>query len=374
MTEMNTPSEVQSGHTRPSRPFGFWFTPPGAVMLLVLFVVGVLLVWLLARPIALFILSVAIAAALAPLVYITDNRILRVLIIFLIILTLLALIGVFFWIIIPVFSEQVMQAAERLPEWISQLEETFTQWEWFQPSQLLSMLENQIANIGTGLLSVPLTLASVLIDIVFILVVAIYLLIEAPKLRRFVLSLFPRKRRADVSAILTHVVESMGGYIRGTVITALLVGLITYFGLLIIGVSYPLMLATLAAIFEVIPTIGPVIAAIPMVFFALQESLTTALIVIVFVIVLQQLESNVILPNVMRTQVSISPLLVLLAVIAGGSVGGLLGILAAIPLAAGLTVIVREVIAPAIRRRTGAADEPVLEEEEKEKAADEEQD
>lgn len=348
---------------RQGEPFGFWFTRPGAVILFVLLVVGMALIWLFARPLALVILSVAIAAALSPLVYLTDNRILRVLIILLIILVLLALLGVFSWIIIPIFIEQVSQAIDRLPTWIDQLEDTFSQMQWVQPAALLEMLENQLSNIGSSLLSVPLTLANIILDVVFTLVVTVYLLIEAPRMRRFVLSLFPGERRKNVSGVLNHIASSMGGYVRGTAITALLVGLITYVGLLIIGVNYPLMLGTLAAMLEVIPTIGPIIAAIPMIFFALQESLTTALIVLVFVIVLQQLESNIILPNIMRTQITISPLTVVLAIIAGGSIGGLLGVLAAIPLAAGLTVIVREVIAPAIRRRTGAADEAVESEE-----------
>lgn len=351
------------------RPFGFWFTPPGAILLFVLLVIGAVLVWLLARQLALFVLSVTIAAALSPLVYATRNRILRVLIFTGIVLGLCGLVSVFFWFIVPVFIDQVSQLIDRAPELIDQLQSAIDRLPIGPPVRVLEMLESQIANIGTGLLSVPLTLVSAALDGVFLLVVTVYLLLEAPRIRRLTLSLFPLGQRAKVSSLLSHIVESMGGYVRGMLLSGLIIGVITYLGLLIIGVDYPLLLGVLAGILEAVPTIGPVIAAFPMVFFALQESLSTALITLVFVILLQQLEGNIVVPNIMRTQVAISPLAVVLAIFAGGAIGGLLGILVAVPLTAGLSVVLRELIVPAIRRRTGA-DEETIEPEEPEAEAE----
>lgn len=346
------------------RPFGFWFTPPGAVLLLALLVLVALLVWLLARQIALFILSVTIAAALSPLVYSTRNRVLRVLIFTGIMLGLCGLIGVFFWFIVPVFTDQVSQLIERAPQLIDEIQAAIDRLPIGQPVRLLEMLESQIANIGTGLLTVPLTLVSALLDGVFLLVVTVYLLLEAPRIRSLTLSLFPLEQRSKVSTLLSHIVESMGGYVRGMLLSGVIIGVLTYIGLLIIGVDYPLLLGVLAGVLEAVPTIGPVIAAFPMVFFALQESFTTGLITLAFVILLQQLEGNIVVPNIMRSQVSISPLAVVLAIFAGGSIGGFLGILVAVPLTAGLSVVLRELIVPAIRRRTGAADDDVEAEEE----------
>ncbi|HZW03916.1 MAG TPA: AI-2E family transporter, partial [Anaerolineaceae bacterium] len=294
-----------------------------------------------------------------PLVYVTKHRILRVLIFTGILLGLCGLVGIFVWIIVPVFIDQGSQVIDRLPELIDQLQQSVDRLPFGQPVQLLEMLQSQISNIGSGLLSVPLTLVSAALDGIFMLVVTVYLLLEAPRIRRFALSLFPLEQRNTVSTVLNHIVESMGGYVRGMVLSGLIIGVITYLGLLIIGVDYPLLLGVLAGLLEVIPTLGPVIAAIPMVFFALQDSVTKAVITLVFVVLLQQLEGNIVVPNIMRTQVSVSPLAIVLAIFAGGAIAGLLGVLVAVPLIAGITVVIREVVVPAIQRRTGAARDPI---------------
>jgi predicted PurR-regulated permease PerM len=134
----------------------------------------------------------------------------------------------------------------------------------------------------------------------------------------------------------------------------LAVGVITYIGLSIIGVQYALVLSLFAGIMEFAPVIGPIIAAIPMLAIALLASPTQFLIVLIFVIILQQVESALLTPNIMKSQTEASPLLVILALVAGHSVGGLLGALVAIPLAASLRVLVTRVIAPGIRRWSGA--------------------
>jgi predicted PurR-regulated permease PerM len=112
-------------------------------------------------------------------------------------------------------------------------------------------------------------------------------------------------------------------------------------------------LGLIAGTLEFIPVIGPIIGAVPMVLIALLQSPAKALIALVFAIALHQLESGILVPNIMRTQTSISPLLVLLALTAGLSIGGVFGALVAIPLTAALRVLIIELVFPAIRHRTG---------------------
>ncbi len=148
----------------------------------------------------------------------------------------------------------------------------------------------------------------------------------------------------------------MGGYIRGAVIDGVIIGVATYIGLLLIGINYPLMLSLIAALLETIPVIGPIIAAIPMLCVALLQSTTKFLITFVFVVCLHQVESNIVLPNIMYRQTEISPMLVLLALLGGWSVGGAVGMVIAIPLAAAARVFVIELIAPVLRHDTGSPD------------------
>jgi predicted PurR-regulated permease PerM len=160
--------------------------------------------------------------------------------------------------------------------------------------------------------------------------------------------------------------EAMGGYIRGVFIDSLLVGIITYIGLLIIGLDYPLVLAVLSGVLEIIPVIGPLLAGAAMVLVAILQAPDLVLIVLIFAVVLQQVESNIIVPNIMRGQAEVSPVLTILAIIAGERIGGVIGALIAIPLAAALRVFVVEVVAPIIRRRTGAWRSSGAEEEDRE--------
>jgi predicted PurR-regulated permease PerM len=135
----------------------------------------------------------------------------------------------------------------------------------------------------------------------------------------------------------------------------MIIATLYFIGLTIFGIPFALALALFAGLMEFIPVIGPTLAAIPMVALALAESPTRALIVLAFVLAMQQFESNVIMPNVVRSQTEVSPLLALLSLFAGVSLGGLLGALVAIPLAAAARVFFVQVIAPGIRRWTGAA-------------------
>ena len=321
---------------------------------------GIGLLWalmLFAWPLALLILGLSIATALAPVVSWLERWIPRagaILIVYLILLLILIGIG---WIVFPPLVVQVQDAAESLPQLIEQARERLTQftpWQNLNDIPLAETVASQLGNASSSLVMLPVRFFASLFDLVVIIFISLYSLIVAPQARQFALSLFPPGRRERVDDVLAGMSQAMGGYIRGVVIDSLIVGVLTYVGLALIGVDFALVLAILAGILEIIPFVGPVIAGVAIVAVALLQSPTTALITLVFIVILQQIESNILVPNIMRSQTEISPLLTILALVAGHSIGGLLGALIAIPVAAAVRVFVHEVIAPAIRRWTGA--------------------
>jgi predicted PurR-regulated permease PerM len=143
----------------------------------------------------------------------------------------------------------------------------------------------------------------------------------------------------------------MGGYVRGVVIDALIVGLLATAGLWLIGYEYAVVAGLISAIGELFPVIGPVLAAVPIVLVALLDSPRQAIIVLVFYILLQQVEGQILTPLVMKSQTDVPEVLVLFALVSGAAVAGLLGALVAIPAAAAARVIVVDALAPALRRR-----------------------
>lgn len=328
-----------------------------AVAVTVAIVAAVLILaalWLFARTLALLALAIAIAAALVPLVAWLEKRMPRTLAVLLVYLGILVIFVIIGWIIFPPIFAQAQEIALIAPDLISQVERLYEQ---YAPVGEVPFVERLLEQLGQGigrLVAVPLGLASGVVDLVLILFVSLYTLIEAPRMRRFALSLFPVESRPQVDHVLNSMAQAMGGFIRGAVITAIIIGVVTSIGLSIIGIPFPLVLGLIAGVLELLPYIGPIIAAVPMLIVALLQSPTQALIVLIFFVILQQLESNVLVPNIMKTQTEISPLLSIIAIVAGASLGGILGALVAIPIAAALRVFVREVAAPMVRRQTGA--------------------
>jgi predicted PurR-regulated permease PerM len=123
-------------------------------------------------------------------------------------------------------------------------------------------------------------------------------------------------------------------------------------------------LSLFAGLMEIIPAVGPIVAAVPVILVALLQSPTQALFALIFMLGIHQFEGNIVFPNVMRSQTSISPLLVLVALLSGYAIGGALGALTAIPVVAVTRIFLLQVVAPAIRRQTGAPEQQVEEPEE----------
>jgi predicted PurR-regulated permease PerM len=190
---------------------------------------------------------------------------------------------------------------------------------------------------------------------VVILITSLYLMLWADRIRAFVLSLFAGETRAQVEAVGLEMVQVAGGYARGVGFNMLLVSTVTTIGLSLIGIPYALLLGIFAGIMETLPTIGSIIAAVPILVIALLQSPGTAIVTLVFVLAVQQIQGNLISPNVMKEQAHTPQFLVPLALIAGASVGGVLGALIAVPLLAMIRVLLLRVVAPFIRRQTGAA-------------------
>jgi predicted PurR-regulated permease PerM len=348
------PQEDSFTRSVSSRPLSWGWTAAAGVVAIIAAVIFLAVLWLLGRTLALLALGFTIAAALAPLVGWLERHMPRTLAVVLVYLAIFGIFVLIGGIIFPPIFAQAQELAMGAPELIAQAEQLYEEYAPLGEVPIIQQLVEQLGQISGRLVAVPLGLASGLFDLVLILFVSLYTLVEAPRMRRFALSLFPEERRDRVDHVLNSMAQAMGGFIRGAVITAIIIGTVTSIALSIIGIPFPLVLGMIAGVLELLPYVGPIIASIPMLILALLQSPTQALIVLVFFIILQQIESNILVPNIMKTQTEISPLMSIAAIVAGVSLGGLLGALVAIPIAAALRVFVREVAAPMVRRQTGA--------------------
>lgn len=311
-------------------------------------------IWTLARPLALLILGLAIAAALAsPVAWLSRlfPRLLSIIVVYLFIVAVVIGLG---WLAVPPLIAQIQEFNESIPATFEWLQGRIEQVGLLDIEPLLQSALDSLSSIGGEILALPLVVSDTILDILLVFFLSIYSLVTAPAARDFIQSLTPETRRADVQHILDEMVEGMGGYLRGTFIIGLFVGIFSYLGLRFIGVPYPVVLGVVAGVLEVVPVIGTTISLIVVTGAALTVSASTALLTFSFMVVMQLVEGNILFPNIVGRQTHSSPLLSMFAFFAGISVGGILGGLISVPLAAAIRVILIETVAPAVRRWTGA--------------------
>lgn len=317
------------------------------------------IIWLFARPLALLVLAIVIAEALAPIVDWLCRRMPRTVAVIIVYLAIFLALAILAWFVLAPLIDQAQDLGASLMGLIDQAQEWIAEGDrMIGAIPLTETLLAQLEGLGGVVAGLPIMLASSLIEIILVVFLSIYWLLAQPGIQRFFLSLFPDNRREAALDIFTAMGQTMGGYVRGVAIVMIILGAMTYIGLALIGVEYALVLGVMTGLLEVIPILGAIMAGVIVVSVTLLQSFNLALITLVFFVFIQQFEGNILVPNVMRTQTDIPALLVLIALVAGGSVGGLLGALVAIPLAGALRVLVVRVLAPTLRRWVGAT-EPV---------------
>lgn len=200
---------------------------------------------------------------------------------------------------------------------------------WGQPEG------SEVAALGLGFLRVVGGTLTVL-------VMAFYMLLAPPRPVRWVAWLFPSEQRARLDLAATRMGQRFQRWLRAQVILSAVVGLASFAGLLALGIPYPHLLALVAAVGELLPTFGPILAAIPAVLVAMFLSTEAVLSVIVLAVGIQFLENYVLVPKIMREVVGLSPLATIIGLIAGFELFGVAGALLAVPIIAALEILVPE--------------------------------
>jgi predicted PurR-regulated permease PerM len=180
------------------------------------------------------------------------------------------------------------------------------------------------------------------LNVIFVLFMALYLTVDGPSMRDYLLVFLPANRRERARRIVANITSRLGLWVAGQLIVCVIVGVGAGVALALIGVPAAALQALIWAICVVIPGIGPFISAAPTILLGFSVGPTTGILATIFAIVWSQLENNVLIPRVMDRAVKLNPLVVLVAVLVGHELLGVAGALFAIPLAAALAVFVDE--------------------------------
>lgn len=268
-----------------------------------------------------------------------------ILVIYLTLVSVLVAIGIS---IIPPLVAQARQLWAELPGAI----EASQQWlvERGLLSRPITVSEAVLQTPVPGSDAVGTVLAAIwgvvggVFGLVTILIVAFYLLVDSESIVQTFVRLFPRSRRRRVIEACRRVTTKVSAWLAGQALLAGIIGATAALGLWLMGVPYFYVLALIAAIGEMIPIVGPILAAVPAVVVALTVSPALGLGVAVFFILQQQFENHVLVPKVMERQVGISAVVVIVSLLVGGTLLGIMGAILAVPTAAILQVVFEELV------------------------------
>ncbi|USG64053.1 AI-2E family transporter [Brevibacillus ruminantium] len=335
-----------------------------AIWLVVLLIIGNLL-WLL-RPVVTvwfrllgeillpFIVGLLIAYILHPIVELLEKRrVPRMIAVLLIYACFVLLITIAVVNAIPIFTKQLIELSDDLPRLTEWYHKWMSEWEahkYFLPDSIshgvdrvIVQSHEKMSHSITQFVHNARNTIGKLLGFAVVPFVAFYLLKDMKDLHRTGMSIIPARYRKQVLAVLRDVNESLGNYIHGQMLVALIVGVCAYIGYWLIGMPYPFVLASMVCLTNVIPYIGPIIGAAPAIVVSLTISVKMALLVLAVNGIIQILEGNILSPNVVGRSLQLHPLLIIMALLTGEALGGIVGLIVAVPILAVCKVVISRI-------------------------------
>ena len=294
-------------------------------------------------------IALIIAAAILPAARLGERhrvpRGLTVLVVYVAVAGVFTLMGRLLW---PALSEQAQQFMEQLPRmienvkgWVGDIEYYIGRWGFATPTPKADNLQAILGPLLANTARVTAGAVGVVFGVLAVLVVAAYLVMDARHVGQWLLSLVPPSGRPTALLLTGPVLERIGGYVRGQLVSSVFVGILIAIGLSLVGVRYALLIGALAAVFNIVPFVGATLAAVLAVLAGLNDSIVRAALALAIMIGAQTVEGKLLAPHFVGRATGLHPLAVLLALLAGAHLAGLIGALVAVPLLAAAWEIVR---------------------------------
>ena len=337
----------------------------------VIFLLVLAFLYMVREAIVLIFIALVMGSALDPFVdWMQKHKIPRGVGLIFLYIILFAILSSSVILIIPPITTELKLIANDFPHYYSKVVEGFN-YLTTNRSQIdvadqmqgsIGALTSNLSQTASGIFSTVIDIFGGLFSFVLVLVITFYFTVEEDAIKRFVKSVSPVDNQPYLMNLINRIQTRLGYWLRGQLILCLVIFSLTFIGLTSLGVDYALVLAMIAGLTEVIPYLGPIIGATPAVFLALAQSPLKALIVVLMFVIIQQIEAHIIVPKVMSKSVGINPLIVIIVMLVGGKLGGIPGIILAVPVASGLSVFLEDVFS----HREGT---PLIEETEKKDAS-----
>jgi len=300
-------------------------------------------VWLLVFTALIFAAAILPAARLGERYHVP--RAITVLFVYLAVAGLFGLMGRLVW---PLLSEQGRQFMEQLPQliqnmhgWGSDIEAFLGRWGVPMPTPKTDTLPAMLGTVLANTFRVTAGAVGALVGLFAIVVIAAYFVIDADRIGAVLLTMLPREQRPVAATLAVPVLDRIGGYVRGQLVSSFFLGAVIAIILALLGVRYSLLIGALAAVLNIVPFVGVTVAGVLAVLSALNQSVSLAVFVFVAMMVVQAIEGKFLAPHFVGHATGLHPLAVLLALLLGIHLAGLIGALVAVSAVAGLWEIIR---------------------------------
>ena len=298
----------------------------------------VLLAWVLylARDvIAALLLAIVISSAFDPVVsFLERKRIPRILGTILIYLVTIVALSLMFYAIFPIVLQEFSNLINFSGQFLGSV------FKNIDIEGVVRALSQNLDRISTFLFSGKISLAGLTsrflggaVFAVSVFVLSFYLTIGRDGVEKFLTAILPSTYEAKALHIYKRVSRKIGRWLTGQLFISLIVGIVVFVGLLLLGVKYSLFLGIIAAVAELVPFVGPIFTGSLAVLIGLGSSFSLGIYVFILFVLIQQLENHVLLPAVMRYTTALNPVVVLTALLIGGDVFGVVGLVLAVPIA-----------------------------------------
>ena len=326
-------------------------------LFLFLFVVSIAAIWVALTEFQSFSLpflfSILLTFLLDPLVgYLESKGFSRTKATFVVFVVILLVFVITIWLLFPILLEQIKTIQEQLQgDYIKErfsiiiqdLEQNFT---FLEGKDLNQKVGPALETVSEQMLNFALSLFSALSNVVIIPFITFFILIDGPGMKKGIIARVPNRYFEMVLNLFHKIEQQLGGYIRGQMIDAFWIGLLSVIALYIIGVDYYFFIGAIAGLANMIPYLGPIVGAVPAILVSLMQdpSFSPILMIIIAFAVIQLIDNVVISPLVVAKSVNIHPLVVIIVIFIGERLLGVLGMLIAVPVTGILNVIVKETI------------------------------
>jgi predicted PurR-regulated permease PerM len=321
-----------------------------SILRVIFIVLGLYFLFLIREVLLMFFVALIIAAAVdGPVDWLAKHRVRRGFGVAIVYVLISVLLAIFSYLVFPTLAGQLKNLAFNLPDLLGrfgsgvQIVEQYIGTANLQKA--LEQLSSQFSGAASNFFGTTFSIFGGIFNALVVLVISIYLVIQDKGVKNLILSVAPQRGRDFTAALAEKIQNKLGAWLRGQLLLMLIVGVLSYVALLFLGVKFALILALVACLLEIVPYAGPIIGGALAVVMAFFQSPILALFVIIAYIIIQQIEGYLLSPIIMRKAVGLNPVLIIIALIVGGNLAGILGVVVSVPLAAVIQLIITDYFA-----------------------------